>query len=340
MEAITHLNKEKLRHCIRTYNNWISDHVDKPVKETLRIRPEEIATIFKDLGEVERLLSSIPNNTQMAFDSLVPKYRSYLKQALIYTLRAKTVDKEERSHHTHNRKLREILEREVKEISEFTESNWFKATVADGTPKLTDYLSIQYAEELLQANGELVFREREYDEKFHILNAPSLFLDDLKFYRTACELRNKNVSIAYIDIDNFKKNFNDKYGESRVDRDVLPRFMSELESNVFSHGHAYRFGGDEYVVLLPNMSAQQASIHMAEFQRRLDEVAFFEINERIIVSIGICELSQDCALTDNQSLEKAEQAKNHAKDNSRNCIFVFNGSVFMSNDYVKFESKE
>ncbi len=340
MEAITHLNKEKLRLCIQTYRNWISTHVNKPVENTLRINHEEIVTIFKDLGEVELLLSNIPNNTQMPFDVLDAKCRSYLKQALIYTLRAKTIDKEERSRYTHNRSLREILEREVKEISELTEGNWFKVTVADSTPKLTDYLSIQYAEELLQKDGKLVFREREYDEKFHILNAPSLFLDDLKFYRTACELRNKNVSIAYIDIDNFKKNFNDNYGESRVDRDVLPRFMSELESHVFSHGHAYRFGGDEYVVLLPNMSAQQASINMAEFQRRLEEVAFFEINERITVSIGICELSQDCALTDNQSLEKAEQAKNHAKDNSRNCIFVFHGSVFMCNDYVKFEGKE
>lgn len=340
MEAITHLNKEKLRLCIGTYRNWISVHVDNPVMGTLRIRPEEIDTIFKDLGAIEQLLSNITNKSQMVFDSLVPKHRSYLKQALIYTLRDKTVDKEKRSYHTHNRRLREILEREVKEISELTEGNWFKTTVADGTPKLTDYLSIQKAEELLQKNGELVFKEREYDEKFHILNAPSLFLDDLKFYRTACELRNKNVSIAYIDIDNFKRNFNDKYGESRVDRDVLPRFMNELESNVFSHGHAYRFGGDEYVVLLPNMSAQQASIHMAEFQRRLEEVAFFEINERITVSIGICELSHDCALTDNQSLEKAEQAKNHAKNNSRNCTFVFNGPVFMSNDYVKFEGKE
>lgn len=175
MEAITHLNKEKLNLCIEKYSLWIVEHVDKPVRRALRIRPEEIATILKDLGEVQQLLNSIPANTKMVFDSLDTKNRSYLKQAIIYMLRVKTVDKEKRSDHTHNRKLREILESEVKEISEFTEGSWFKATMADSTPKLTDYLSIQYAEELLQKNGDLVFRKREYDEKFHILNAPSLF---------------------------------------------------------------------------------------------------------------------------------------------------------------------
>ena len=51
-------------------------------------------------------------------------------------------------------------------------------------------------------------------------------------------------------IDKFK-DFNTKYGETQIDVRLLPRFMAALEAHVYSRGFAYRFGGDEYVVLLP-----------------------------------------------------------------------------------------
>jgi hypothetical protein len=47
-----------------------------------------------------------------------------------------------------------------------------------------------------------------------------------------------------LDIGLFK-DFNTAFGEPRVDRDVLPIFMSELEAHIYWHGYAYKFGGDE-----------------------------------------------------------------------------------------------
>ena len=44
------------------------------------------------------------------------------------------------------------------------------------------------------------------------------------------------------------------YGEIEVDRRVLPVFMRLIEAHVFQHGFAYRYGGDEYMILLPNLS--------------------------------------------------------------------------------------
>lgn len=40
-------------------------------------------------------------------------------------------------------------------------------------------------------------------------------------------------------------------GEVEVDRKILPRFMRTIEAHVFARGFAYRFGGDEYVLLIP-----------------------------------------------------------------------------------------
>ena len=89
-------------------------------------------------------------------------------------------------------------------------------------------------------------------------------LPDLAYFRVKCELRDQSVSVAYVDIDEFKS-FNDKYGHERVDRDILPRFMSEIEGVVFSRGFAYRIGGDEYLILLPNMSRGSAIRFLLEF---------------------------------------------------------------------------
>ena len=106
--------------------------------------------------------------------------------------------------------------------------------MAFSTPRLTDFLTIQRAEQILLENDNWPVK-REYDEKFHILNSPSLFWGDVKHFRAACELRGKQISIAFLDIDSFK-GFNDTHGEMTVDRDLLPKFMSELEAHVFSHG--------------------------------------------------------------------------------------------------------
>ena len=98
----------------------------------------------------------------------------------------------------------------------------------------------------------LTIQERAYDEKFQLLHAPTLFLPDLSYYRTICELRAVPVSVAYIDIDDFKS-FNTRYGETQVDRDVLPRFMGTLEAHLFFHSFAQHIllSGDESLPRFP-----------------------------------------------------------------------------------------
>src|SRR6516162_9933128 len=59
-------------------------------------------------------------------------------------------------------------------------------------------------------------------------------------------LRGIILAIAFLDIDDFKT-FNTKYGETKIDLNLLPRFMQALEAHVYHHGHAYRQGGDEYL---------------------------------------------------------------------------------------------
>ncbi len=196
---------------------------------------------------------------------------------------------------------------------------WFAQTVAASVPKLTDYLSVRYAERLL--SEKMVRLPREYDEKFHILEAPSLFFPDLAYYRARCRLRDKSIAVAYMDIDDFKT-FNTRYTETKVDLDVLTPFMEAIEAHIFVHGHAYRFGGDEYVVLLPNMTRSWAIEMLERLQGQLARANYKGIDDAPTVCIGLYMVAPECWLTDREVLERANCGKASAKAMGHGSITV------------------
>jgi len=305
-----------LRSYVGKYNNWLYENVDMPVKHALGLQPQELDDTFKKLSQLMAHLSTSPS------EEIDSDFLPLLKKAIIHARRSEAFDIEKRSGFTFNHDLRARLDERLCLISIVMNQDWFKITEFSGSPRITDYLSIQYAEELLKQKRNLRMGERVYDEKFHILTAPSLFIPDLAYYRATCELRSTPICVAYLDIDDFKQ-FNTLYGEPRVDRDVLPKFMSSLESHVYSHGHAYRFGGDEYTVILPNMSSSQAIDFLKSFQKKLRELAYFAIEERAEISVGIFEVSENSIQTDREVEERAAFAKNFAKNNGKNCIATF-----------------
>jgi hypothetical protein len=87
------------------------------------------------------------------------------------------------------------LRRDIQFIEHLMLAPWFDEVEAFKIPEVTDYLSIRHAEAALPE--PLVLRPREYDEKFHILEAPSLFLPDLGFYRKKCRFRGAPIAVAY-----------------------------------------------------------------------------------------------------------------------------------------------
>ncbi|MBU3980844.1 MAG: diguanylate cyclase [Proteobacteria bacterium] len=303
---------------VGNYNNWLAKNVDDPVRTILSVRPKELVEIFEDIKLLRDDLSKTPS------DFIESRLFPLLKKAIIHTRRSEAYNIEQRSGFTFNHNLRIKLENELTPFNNLMSHDWFKNTKLPRFPKLTDFISIQHAETYLIENKKLSLYKRIYDEKFHILNAPSLFLPDLSYYRITCELRDLSLCVAYIDIDDFKQ-FNTEFGEPIVDRDILPSFMSALEAHVYLRGHAYRYGGDEYVVLLPNMSSLQACQFLESFQNKLESLKFFKINKQLEVSIGILEVSENDIETDREIEEKAAKAKNFAKDNKKNCIAFYKG---------------
>jgi diguanylate cyclase (GGDEF)-like protein len=186
-------------------------------------------------------------------------------------------------------------------------------------PKLTDFMSIRFAAEAMPDAPKLA--PRVYDEKFHILETPRLFLTDLAYYRHECALRGSELAVAYVDIDDFKA-INSRLTETVVDLLVLGPFLELVESWVFGHGHAYRFGGDEYVILLPNVSRRMAVIMLDELRRRVLDARFRAKEIRLSITQGVCRVDAECPLTDREILARANAAKAFAKAERKGSIAI------------------
>lgn len=201
-------------------------------------------------------------------------------------------------------------------------TDWFERIEALRLPRAKDFLPIQYIEQSATGQGELP--PRQYDEKFHTLQAPALFLPDLAYFRARCEVRDAPLNVAFLDIDDFKT-FNSDHGETKVDRNLLPLFMQTLEAHVYHHGFAYRQGGDEYLVLLPSLGKELALAFLGELRRKLAAVQYPDISGAPTVSFGVCCAEADCPLTDRELRDRANRAKKFAKDHGKNCIATYEG---------------
>lgn len=100
----------------------------------------------------------------------------------------------------------------------------------------------------------------------------------------------ESYSIIFIDIDNFRK-FNNKFGH-QVGDIVLQKVSREIRNSIRASDKAYRYGGEEIVILLKDCNRRKA-IEIAE-KVRLD---IYELNNNpypsITISLGVASYPDD-----------------------------------------------
>jgi diguanylate cyclase (GGDEF)-like protein len=145
--------------------------------------------------------------------------------------------------------------------------------------------------------------------------------------RRRAEYVSTNVHLAVIDIDFFKR-INDQFGHPYGDEVLvlLARLMGECfrESDVI-----FRFGGEEFLVILPNTDFQDAEMALERFREQVEAFYFSQVG-RVTVSIGFTTL-----LTDDSgpaAFGRADQALYVAKHSGRNQVqwyelLVANGTL-------------
>lgn len=124
------------------------------------------------------------------------------------------------------------------------------------------------------------------------------------------------LSIVFIDLDDFKQ-VNDSFGHEAGDR-VLQEAAAALRSNLRTGDILLRWGGEEFVVILPNATGTTAAKAMS----RLRDCGFgtHPGRARVTASIGIAERIADCAMHWQQLIDLADQRMYQAKVTGKNRI--------------------
>lgn len=104
-----------------------------------------------------------------------------------------------------------------------------------------------------------------------------------------CHRNHSPVSLAYIDLDNFKQ-VNDAYGHEVGDT-LLCRISEVLVACLRASDFSARVGGDEFIVLLPNTTAEHARIVLEKIRARLASTPEMQVCSTS-VSIGAVSYAQ------------------------------------------------
>ena len=127
------------------------------------------------------------------------------------------------------------------------------------------------------------------------------------------------LSLLFLDLDHFKR-VNDSFGHRAGDqclRGVIGPIAGELRQ-----GDALgRYGGEEFLILLPGAGAADAEIIAERIRRRVQEMPMVVSGMRIglTVSLGVAALDKDVAIPDDL-IERADAALYRSKSSGRNVV--------------------
>jgi diguanylate cyclase (GGDEF)-like protein/PAS domain S-box-containing protein len=127
-------------------------------------------------------------------------------------------------------------------------------------------------------------------------------------------------SVLLMDIDHFKK-FNDTYGHAGGDL-LLAGFADKIREAFRQMDSAFRFGGEEFVVLLPETTGQEAMIPAERFRQRIADSPFLMPPDRqpvsVTISVGLA-VYRDGDMIDDV-IRRADLAMYAAKYGGRNQV--------------------
>ena len=134
---------------------------------------------------------------------------------------------------------------------------------------------------------------------------------------------------ALIDIDRFKR-YNDRYGHLAGDT-ALRRVAEVLSEQCRSGDVPYRYGGEEFLIILPEQSIETASIALDRIRKRVETLEVLHEDNPpygvLTISVGIAALERGSDVSGEQLLRRADAALYVAKESGRNRIEVSSSST-------------
>jgi diguanylate cyclase (GGDEF)-like protein len=135
-------------------------------------------------------------------------------------------------------------------------------------------------------------------------NARALF-EQLNNHLARCERQQSPLTVIVCDLDRFKE-VNDRYGHN-AGNSVLQAFAKGLTGISREYDVAARFGGDEFVLVLPGMTAEAASDKIFALSSLAAEVGLSVCGEEILAASVGCASWPDDGVTADALLGAADE---------------------------------
>ena len=127
------------------------------------------------------------------------------------------------------------------------------------------------------------------------------------------------LALLLLDLDHFK-DYNDTYGHLEGDK-VLVRFSQIIKTCLRANDTAYRYGGEEFTVILPETGGDEAGLVAQRIRAALETERFSPINGKgvkITISIGVTEYQTKEELS--TFIQRADRAMYRSKQKGRNLV--------------------
>lgn len=171
----------------------------------------------------------------------------------------------------------------------------------------------------------LIQHQARFDSLTNLFNRAYLGqkLDDLI---AESDSTGQPFAVIYLDLDRFKS-INDRFGHGVGDL-VLHQTSERLLASVRKTDMVSRFGGDEFVVLLPSLESEAIANDIAHkiIDNIKKPIPFADTNLLPSASAGVA-IKNMRGITSNELLQMADRALYKAKSNGRNCVCMFDRSL-------------
>jgi diguanylate cyclase (GGDEF)-like protein/PAS domain S-box-containing protein len=161
---------------------------------------------------------------------------------------------------------------------------------------------------------ELLYRQSITDPLTNIYNR-RFFMQMLEQEMERTRRYGKPFSIIMLDLDHFKS-VNDRFGHAAGDM-VLKSVADMIKGRIRKTDYFARWGGEEFIILLPETSVEYAAGLAEELRERLSSMTLPEVG-RVTASFGVA--SYRTLDTIDTILMRADSMLYEAKDAGRNCV--------------------
>lgn len=171
----------------------------------------------------------------------------------------------------------------------------------------------------LEADLAQATRRMREDSLTGVLNRKGVE-DDLQREAARADRDGKPLCAALLDVDNFK-HLNDVYGHQGGDQALV--YLATVMKETARQGDIIaRFGGEEFLILLPDTELEDARACIVRLQRALTRHLFLHNNERLLITFSCGVAQRQPGESRDALLERADKALYRAKRAGKNRVYT------------------